>query len=240
MSDGTTKEDLEQQHRKAQEAEQRRLIEGYRGYREPTPAGDESAAEPDLQRDGALPIGLCAALVLQRYPNPITLRLRDLDGPKDRQDVEQALRTDLSRHIRSRKAAREEHRLDVGRVLEWAERNRYFAPDDAETWARELGQLVEEAFQQAREERKEDTGLPHGNVGMHAVKREEVLGGALAVLAHCPDECRTKEGKVQARKLASAVDRHSFTLWGDEPPLERETMEKLFRKHLNRMKKKAR
>jgi len=212
------------------------LISEYRLYPE-TPlsveANGDKAARPDVERDGTLPIWVCAALVLQRSVDRITTMLPEMDGGRSLDACEQALRLDLARFIRNKKDPRKEHRLEVGRVLEWAEHNGEMDHDTAAKWAGALGELVQTTYHQAKAERDQGSAPEHGNTAVHAAKREAVLRAALAVLAHRADECRTKGGKVQATKLATAVELHCYPIFGDDPPLERSTMEKLFRDCLN-------
>ncbi len=71
---------------------------------------------------------------------------------------------------------------------------------------------------------KESEAKSNAYTERHAANRAEVLGAALAVLAAWPEQCRSKEGKVQGAKIASLVDEKSGLLWPDtgEAPLKKE------------------
>lgn len=78
----------------------------------------------------------------------------------------------------------------------------------------------------------------HGNAVRHAIKREEVLSACLAVLAQFPDECRNQAGQVKATKLRECLERQALKIWPSVgcPPLGSETIEKLIRNAIGKLK----
>lgn len=70
----------------------------------------------------------------------------------------------------------------------------------------------------------------------HAKKREEVLGAALSVLIQWPDQCKNKQGKIQATKIAQLVDKKSSLFWEEpgDPPIGNAKIESLIREWINK------
>ena len=62
---------------------------------------------------------------------------------------------------------------------------------------------------------------PHGNTERHAGNREEVLGAALAIALHFPEECRFKNNKPNAARIRELVEKIPYENWpgGEGPPL---------------------
>jgi len=245
MTEKFTKEELEEMYRRAHQSEEKLFLADYRAYpnsrlaRDDADAEPEPEQEPDVLRDGTLPVKLCAALVLGVRPDPVSFVFTDIDRSNALGECEMALRIDLEHghHILNHKAPRDEHRLAVGRVLEWAAFNGRLDADKAARWAEALGEHVRRAYEKACEARNLPADYPHGNTAVNADKRAQVLRAALAVLAHYPEECRTKEGKVVATRLAGAVENYGYKIWHDDQPLARKTMEDLFRDCLKLFKK---
>lgn len=77
---------------------------------------------------------------------------------------------------------------------------------------------------------------PHGNAVIHAQKREQVLGAALAVVAAFPDQC--KRGMWFNGKRIAALIETKAPLWFEdgEPPLDTGTMASLINGYLNTTK----
>lgn len=77
---------------------------------------------------------------------------------------------------------------------------------------------------------------PHGNTVVNARKRDEILEAAKLGFKRFPLECRARNGRVQATKIAKCIDLHShllFPQYDGEPPLALRTMENLIRKNMH-------
>lgn len=76
----------------------------------------------------------------------------------------------------------------------------------------------------------------HKNAVRFSGPREEVLSAGLALLSRFPDQCRGKDGRVIATKLATLIDQKYRTFWPESecPPLELRTIEDLLRSALRK------
>jgi hypothetical protein len=70
----------------------------------------------------------------------------------------------------------------------------------------------------------------------HAVKREQVLGAALSILASYPEQCRNKAGNIEATKIRALIEEKGLLFWPDtgEPVLSTEGTERLIREWLKK------
>jgi hypothetical protein len=75
----------------------------------------------------------------------------------------------------------------------------------------------------------------HGNSENNALKREQILGAALSVLANWPEQCKNGQGKVEATKVRKLIEEKALLFWKEtgDPPLSSETIEREIRKWLN-------
>lgn len=75
----------------------------------------------------------------------------------------------------------------------------------------------------------------HGNAERFARNREQILGAAIHVIIHWPEQCRNSSGKFEATKIAAMIDSKSFLFWPEsgEPPLNRQKMEREISKWIN-------
>lgn len=80
---------------------------------------------------------------------------------------------------------------------------------------------------------------PHGNSENNAKKREQILGAALSVVASFSSLCTNNTGKYEATKIAAMIDEKSLLFWPEtgEPPLARETIERLISSHLKKIER---
>lgn len=76
---------------------------------------------------------------------------------------------------------------------------------------------------------------PNGHTERHAQNREQVLGAALHAVLHWPEECKNKNGYVQARKIAKCIENHSVFLFPETgaSPLSEGQMERIVGKWVN-------
>jgi len=70
----------------------------------------------------------------------------------------------------------------------------------------------------------------------HAVKREQILGAALSIIATYPDQCKNKAGRVEATKIRAAIEEKSLLFWPEtaEPVLGTDKIERLIREWLKK------
>jgi len=80
---------------------------------------------------------------------------------------------------------------------------------------------------------KNKQGKVHGNIEANTQKRLEVLGAAVYVLANFQDQCKNKQGKIEAAKISKLIEEKSFLIWknverdGKIPPLSTDAMSKI-------------
>lgn len=94
-----------------------------------------------------------------------------------------------------------------------------------------------EQFISDNQTEKKPSTKPHGNAERYSGYREQILGAALSVIAHWPEQCKNNSGKFEAAKIAKLVDAKSFLFWpktGD-PPLTLQKMERVISKWINRV-----
>lgn len=77
---------------------------------------------------------------------------------------------------------------------------------------------------------------PNKHQERHAVKREEVLGAAMSVIAQWSDQCRNNLGKVEATKVRVLIEEKAPLFWRStgEPPLSSDVIERLVREWLKK------
>ncbi|WP_152565198.1 hypothetical protein [Methylobacter sp. BBA5.1] len=75
----------------------------------------------------------------------------------------------------------------------------------------------------------------HANAERFAKNREQVLGAALNVISHWPEQCQNGAGKYEATKIAKMIDEKSLMFWPQtgEPPLSLDKMEREISKWIN-------
>jgi hypothetical protein len=84
-----------------------------------------------------------------------------------------------------------------------------------------------EAYKSNRHDAK-----PHVNTVVHASKRDQVLGAALAAIVHWPDECKRGNSLMGAR-IATLIDQKAKLWWTEsEAPLSIDIMASLINQHL--------
>lgn len=113
-------------------------------------------------------------------------------------------------------------------------------PKDFVSWLNLKGfdvlPALEDAFLVKR--KASNTSEPHPNAERHAVKREQILQAALAVLAAYPDQCLNDKKEISATRITNIIEEKSPVWFGeDDIPLSRSNMEKLIRKAINTLKK---
>ncbi len=104
--------------------------------------------------------------------------------------------------------------------------------DDFDNYAEFLNHKFTSRFIE-KSENPEKKEKRHGNTDVHASKREEVLGAALAVLAAFPDQCKSSSGNIIVSKISKLIDQKStllFSTTNGNPPLSLDTISRLLNK----------
>ena len=115
-----------------------------------------------------------------------------------------------------------------------------FQPHDFLTWTEPYVELPEALKPEATSSAVGQRSTNLGRAKAHAIKREQILGAAIAVMAAHPDECRRKsEGPWVAARIADSINENSFRLWPEckVPPLTHNTMAQLISEWLRKLQR---
>lgn len=122
----------------------------------------------------------------------------------------------------------------AGDLIPCHKSKRSFRPLELLAWASdpERGIVIPEELFSLFEEKMKDQKMPieetpHGNIEVHASKREEIFGAAIAVIARFPVEVGFKDGKLSGAKITKIIEQNSESFWPEDgaPPLSISVME---------------
>lgn len=139
---------------------------------------------------------------------PEALRDHGVQAADIRRHIENAVAMGGTKGLKTtnQKAKPGDWRLKLANLVEWANRwevgNRHIAEEVAARLALSTDTPT--------------TERTHRRAKQFSGKRERVLGAALAVVAHWPDQCQDKRGKFVPQNIADLIEQKSFLFFKDD------------------------
>ena len=123
----------------------------------------------------------------------------------------------------------------IGRSQDLSQSDAVIFPGEGFEKVSNFSDSLDQMFNARFTQKSQIINKTHGNTEVHALKREQVLGAALAVLSAFPEECKNNSGEIVGSKVARLVDQKSLSLFDTkdgDPPMSLDSISRLINKWL--------